>query len=141
MSQHQQIVFISIPVSDLSKSIHFYQAVGFKQNPSFSDATGACMVWSDTFNLMLITHEKWKEFTTRTIPDARKSAQFALICMLETKAAVDQAVENGAKAGGKADPNPIEDMGFMYGRSLEDPDGHIWEPKWMDMSAMPGAKS
>lgn len=131
------MVFVSIPVTNLSKSIAFYKAVGFTQNTQFSDETAACMVWSDSFSLMIITHEKWKTFTSRTIPDAKKSAQFGLICMLDSKTAVDQAVVNGAKAGGVADPNPVEDLGFMYGRSLEDPDGHIWEPKWMDMSAIP----
>ena len=136
MNKHQPLVFVSLPVADLSKSIAFYEAIGFTHNKQFSDQTGACMNLSDTFSVMLITHGKWREFTTRAIPDAKKTAQLALIIMLETKDAVIKAVENGAKAGGVADPNPIEDMGFMYGRSLEDPDGHIVEPKWMDASAM-----
>ena len=25
----------------------------------------------------------------------------------------------------------------MYGRSYEDPDGHIWEVMWMDPTAIP----
>lgn len=136
MSQYKQMVFVSIPVADLSKSITFYEAIGFKRNPQFSDPSGACMVLSETFYLMLITKNKWKEFTTREIPNAKKSAQFALIVSAESKAAVDKTIESGAKAGGIADPNPVEDYGSMYGRSLEDPDGHIFETKWMDSVAI-----
>ncbi len=133
MSQFKQTIYVSLPVTDLSKSIAFYQAIGLTQNKKFSDPTGAFMVLSDTFSVVLITHEKWKEFTTRIIPDAKKSAQFGLIVTKESKIAVDSMVEEGARAGGKIDPNPVEDHGFMYGRSIEDPDGHIWEAKWMDM--------
>ena len=97
------------------------------------------MFLSENFSVMLITHSKWKEFTSRTIPDARKTAQFGLTVTTESKGTVDAIVEKGAMAGGKLDPNPIEDHGFMYGRSLEDPDGHILEFKWMDFSAMPSA--
>lgn len=95
------------------------------------------MILSETFSVMLITHAKWKEFTTRIIPDAKKTAQFGLTVTKESKSAVDSMVESGARAGGKSDPNPVEDYEFMYGRSVEDPDGHIWEAKWMDISAMP----
>jgi len=136
MSTYKQTIFVSLPVTDLSKSIVFYQAIGFTQNLKFSDEGVAWMGWSETFSVMLISHSKWQLFTERKIPDAKKTAQFALIVSRENKAAVDSMVENGAKAGGKADPNPAEDCGFMYGRSLEDPDGHILEAKWMDMSAI-----
>ncbi len=137
MKQDQAKVFISIPVMDLSKSILFYQAIGFTQKIQFSDNTGAWMDLSETFSIMLITHNKWKEFTTRVIPDAKNTAQFGLTITKESKVAVDQMVISGAKAGGQSDPNPVEEFDFMYGRSLEDPDGHIIEAKWMDMSAMP----
>lgn len=131
-----QSVFLSLPVSDLTKSIEFYQAIGFKKKMMFPEDSGAWMDLSDTFSVMLITQTKWKEFTPRAIPDAKKTAQFGLSITKENKIAVDNMIENGAKAGGMADPNPVENFDFMYGRSVEDPDGHIVEAKWMDISAM-----
>lgn len=136
MSQQQQMIFVNLPVTDLSKSIAFYRAIGFSQNTQFSDETSACMVLSDTISVMLLTHSKWQSFTKRTISDAKKSAQMLLALSRNSKAEVDSMVENGSKTGGVADPNPVQDLGFMYGRSLEDPDGHIWETFWMDMATV-----
>lgn len=130
------MIFVNLPVTDLSQSIAFYTAIGFTQNMQFSDDTAACMVLSESIYVMLLTHAKWKTFTSRTIPDAKNSAQVLLCLSRDSKEAVNVMVENGAKAGGKADPNPVQDHGFMFGRSLEDPDGHIWETMWMDMSAI-----
>jgi len=59
----------------------------------------------------------------------------ALSC--ESRAEVDKLADAAAAAGGKADVNPKQDLGFMYGRSFEDVDGHIWEVFCMDMSQMP----
>ena len=139
MSQSKQQVFVNFPVADLSKSIAFYKAIGFAQNTQFSDTTAACMVLSDTFAVMLLTHQKWLGFTKKVIPDAKKSAQVMIAITRDNKAAVDSMVQNGAAAGGKSDPNPPADHGFMYQRSLEDPDGHILEPFWMDVSAIPAS--
>ncbi|OQW55036.1 MAG: hypothetical protein A4S09_17040 [Proteobacteria bacterium SG_bin7] len=139
MSQFKQSVFVSLPVSDLSKSIVFYKSIGLTQKMEFPNNEGAWMELSDTFSVMLITHSKWKEFTPRAIPDARKTAQFGLSITTESKETVTNMIEKGTKAGGKADPNPVEEFDFMFGRSLEDPDGHILEFKWMDMSAMPAS--
>lgn len=123
---------ISLPVTNLTKSLDFYKAIGFSQNSEFPSDRAAHMVLSDTISVMLITHSMWKEFTSREIPDAKKVAQVGFILLCESKQAVDAMIEGGVKAGGKADPNPIEDFEGMYGRGLEDPDGHIWEAKWMD---------
>lgn len=132
------MIFINLPVTDLSRSKAFYEAVGFHLNPKFTDETAACMVLSDTISLMLLTHPKWKTFTAKAIPDAKKTAQVLLAISRESKSAVETIVQNAIRAGGRADPTPTQDMGFMYGRSFEDPDGHIWETMWMDMSAFPG---
>lgn len=84
---------------------------------------------------MLLTHDKWRTFTDRAIPDAHKTAQ-VLICISEdSREAVDSVVDRAASAGGQADPNAKQDYGFMYGRSYADPDGHIWEVMWMDPAA------
>lgn len=125
-------IMISLPVTNLTKSLAFYKAIGFSQNDQFPGDRAAHMVLSDAISVMLITHSMWKEFTTREIPDAKKVAQVGFILSCESKQAVDAMIESGEKAGGKADPNPVEDFEGMYGRGLEDPDGHIWEAKWMD---------
>ena len=87
---------------------------------------------------MLLRHEFWKTFTTKAIPEARASAQVMLCVSMDGREAVDSIVKAAAGAGGKADPTPTQDMGFMYGRSFEDPDGHIWEPIWMDPKVAAG---
>lgn len=127
-----QMIFVNLPVTDLAKSELFYQAIGFTKNQQFSDETAVCMILSDAIGVMLLTHAKWKSFTNRTIPNAKESAQVLLAISRSSRQAVDEMVESGKKAGGGADPNPKQDHGFMYGRSLQDPDGHIWESFWMD---------
>ena len=129
------MIFVNLPISDLAASRTFYEAVGFTFNPMFSDESGICMVLSDTIYAMLLTHDKWKTFTNKPIPDAHTTAQVMLAINLDDRAAVDAINEAAAKAGGKADVNPVQDHGFMYGRDFEDPDGHIWEAFWMDMEA------
>lgn len=127
-----KMIFVNLPVADLGRSIAFYEALGAVQNPNFSDETAAGMVISETIHVMLLTHEKWKTFTDRAIPDAQASAQVLLCLSYESREAVDVAVKAAGATGGKADPNPTQDYGFMYGRSYADPDGHIWEAMWMD---------
>jgi len=132
----QKSIFINLPVTDLEKSKKFYAAIGFSNNPQFSDDTAACMVWSETISVMLLTHAKWKSFTARPIPPSTSSeVLLALTC--ESKAMVDDMNEMASAHGGQADINPIQDLGFMYNRNLADPDGHVWEAFWMDMAALP----
>lgn len=131
-----QMIFVNLPVSDLGKSKAFYEAVGAANNPAFTDDTAACMVFSDVIHTMLLTHEKWATFTSKTIPDAHTTAQVLLCVSADSRDAVDGQVDKAVKAGGKADPTPTQDYGFMYGRSFEDPDGHIWEVMWMDPTAI-----
>ena len=99
-----KLIFINLPVADLARSVAFYEAVGAKKNPMFSDETAACMVFSDTIHAMLLTHEKWATFTDRAIPDAHSTAQ-VLICVSEdSREDVDAVVDRAASAGGQADP-------------------------------------
>ena len=130
-----QLIFINLPVADLAKSMAFYEAVGFTNNPMFTDETAACMVLSDAIHVMLLTHPKWQSFTAKPIPDAKESAQVMLCLSRDSREAVDAITEAAARAGGTPDCNPRQDYGFMYGRSFEDPDGHIWEVMWMDLAA------
>lgn len=133
-----KIIFISLPVTQLDASVAFYTALGFEQNPQFSDASAACMVWSEHISVMLLTHEKWRTFTTRPIPPSTAS-EVALNLSCDSKATVDAMNAAAAAHGGTADINPIQDLGFMYGRDMADPDGHIWGAMWMDPAGMPPA--
>ena len=130
-----RMIFINLPVADLRRSTAFYEAVGATNNPQFSDETAACMVVSDTIHVMLLTYAKWQTFTSKAIPDAKASAQVLLCLSQESRDDVSAMVDRAVAAGGSADPIPVQDFGFMYGRSFEDPDGHIWELMWMDMPA------
>ena len=132
-----QMIFVNLPVTDLDRSKAFYEAVGAVNNPAFTDDTAACMVFSDVIHTMLLTHEKWATFTAKAIPDAHTHAQVLLCVSADSREAVDGQVDKAVAAGGKADPTPTQDYGFMYGRSFEDPDGHIWEVMWMDPAAVP----
>ena len=127
------MIFVNLPVTDLPRSIAFYAALDFVHDPKFSDDSGACMVLSETIHTMLLTHEKWRGFTTRPICPAG-SSEVSLAFTCNDRAAVNAMVEAGAAAGGTADANPPEDHGFMYQRTIADPDGHIWEPFWMDQA-------
>ena len=129
-------IYINLPVSNLKSAMDFYEALEFKNNPQWTDATAACMVCGDTIHVMLLTHEKWRSFTSRSIPPST-SSEVMLCLSCDSRDAVDRLNEIAASNGGAADVNPRQDYGFMYIRSLADPDGHVWEMMWMDASAMP----
>jgi predicted lactoylglutathione lyase len=131
-----KMIFVSLPVTDLAASVAFYTALGFQQNPQFSDEGGACMVWSETIYAMLLSHAKWRTFTDRPLPPAGSSAVMLSLSM-DSRDAVDAMNQAAVAHGGQADVNPVQEHGFMYGRDLADPDGHLWGPFWMDPAAMP----
>lgn len=133
-----KMIFVNLPVTDLQASIAFYKALGFEQNPQFSDDAGACMVWSETIYTMLLTHAKWRTFTDRPLPP-QGSTGVMLSLALDSRDAVDAMNRAAVAHGGQADVNPVQDLGFMYGRDLADRDGHLWGPFWMDPTAMPAA--
>lgn len=134
-----KMIFVNLPVRDLAKSTAFYTAVGAAQNPQFSDDTASCMVISESIFVMLLSHERWATFTQKPIVDARNASEVMLALSCDTREAVDVLTDAAGAAGGKADVNPKQDHGFMYGRSFEDLDGHVWETFWMDTSQMPAA--
>lgn len=131
-----KMIFVSLPVTDLAASIAFYKALGFEQNPQFSDDSGACMVWSEAIYAMLLTHAKWRTFTDRPLPPPGTSAVM-LSLALDSREAVDAMNQAAAAHGGQADVNPVQELGFMYSRDLADPDGHLWGAFWMDPAGMP----
>lgn len=130
-----RMIFVNLPVADLKTSMAFYSALGFENNPQFTDETAACMVWSEAIHVMLLTHDKWRTFTDRPIPPS-SSSEVMLALSFDSRDAVDAVNMAAADNGGTADINPIQDLGFMYNRNLADPDGHVWEMMWMDMAAM-----
>lgn len=132
-----KMIFVNLPVTDLPASMKFYEAVGFTNNPQFTNDQAAAMAWSDEIVVMLLRHDFWKTFTSKTIPNAHDTAQVLLCLGHDSKEGVEGIVAKAVAQGGKADPTPLQDMGFMYGRSFEDPDGHIWENVYMNMAAVP----
>ena len=129
-----QSIFINLPVKDLRTSRDFYEGLGFSINEKFSDDTAACVVVSQTIYVMLLTHPKMAQFTTLPIGDAKRDTQHLLAINFDSRAEVDDLLARGIAKGG-TEPRPVQDLGFMYSRALADPDGHIWEPFWMDPAA------
>lgn len=133
-----KMIFVNLPVRDLQKSIAFYKAIGCEQNMQFSDENAASMAWSDTIVFMLLTHDFFKTFARKPIADATRQTGSLIALSRDSKADVDAIVEAAQAAGGKGDIRETQDMGFMYGRTFEDPDGHVFEPMWMDPAAVEG---
>lgn len=130
-----KLIFVNLPVSDLARATAFYEAVGARKDERFSDATASCMVFSETIHAMLLTHDKFQKFTPKEISDAKRTSEVLICVSVDGRKDVDAIAEKAGAAGGRADPCPKQDHGFMYGRSFEDPDGHIWEAMWMDAAA------
>ena len=131
-----KLIFINLPVTDLDRSIAFYEAIGGRKEPKFSDENAAMMVLSDTIHVMLLKHGFYATFTDKPIADAHKTSQVLLAISADSTGEVDATIDKAGAAGGKTDPGPKQDMGgLMYGRSFEDPDGHHWEVVWMDAQA------
>lgn len=137
-----KMIFISLPVSDVARSTAFYQAIGAVKNEAFSDdRTTSCIAFSDTINAMLMTHEKYRYFTTKTIADPKTTSGVLMCLFVDSRQAVDDMISKAKAAGGSLDPSPQDDFDFMYGRSFEDPDGHMWGVTWMDFEAAAKAQS
>ena len=124
-------IFINLPVKDLNKSKEFFAKLGFTFNPQFTNQNAACMVISEDNYAMLLVESFFKTFTKKEIVDAKKNTEVLIALSAENKAKVDEMLGK-ALAGGAKEPRAPQDHGFMYGRSFEDPDGHIWEIFWMD---------
>ncbi|ABG59586.1 VOC family protein [Cytophaga hutchinsonii] len=129
-------IFINLPVKDLQKSMDFYTALGFTNNPQFSDNAGKCMVWSENIYVMLLSHEKFAGFATKPIADTKSKLAGLFSLSVDSVDELNTIVANGLKAGG-IEPHEIRDYGFMQQRTIEDFDGHTWEVFYMDLSKMP----
>mgnify|MGYP003576132626 CR=1 FL=1 len=131
-----KLIFVNLPVTNLDRSVAFYEAIGGRKEPKFSNEQAAMIVLSDTIHVMLLTHDFYATFTGKPIADAHATSQVLIAVSAESTGEVDETVDKAGAAGGKADPGPRQDMGgMMYSRSFEDPDGHHWEVVWMDAAA------
>lgn len=129
-------LYVNLPVADLAASRAYHGALGFTFNERFSDDTAACLVISDTSSVMLLTHEKFAQFSSRPRPDARATAGVLLAISLADRAEVDHVADTALDHGGVA-AREAEDLGFMYTRAIADPDGHIFEYFFIDIAAFP----
>lgn len=131
-------IFINLAVKDLQKSMDFYTALGFTNNPQFSDDAGKCMVWSEHIFVMLLNHEKFSDFITKPIADNKTAVAGIFSLSLDSFDEVNDTMAKGLKAGG-IEPNEMKDYGFMQQRTIEDFDGHTWELFYMDVTKIPEA--
>ena len=122
-----KMVFVNLPVADLAVSIRFYEALGFVRNEQFSNEEAA------------VTHGAFAGYTPRPVADARQATEVLIALSRDSRAEVDAMAEAAARSGGAADVREPQDLGFMYVRAIEDPDGHMLEPAWMDMAAIVAA--
>lgn len=124
-------IFLNLPVRDLPRSKAFFESLGYSFNPNFTNETAACMVIDENIHAMLLTHEKFAEFTPRPVADATAGTEVLTALSAESRDAVDNLVDAALAAGGTEAREPM-DFEVMYGRSFGDLDGHIWEIVWMD---------
>lgn len=129
-------IFINLPVKDLKKAMAFYTAIGFTNNPGFTDETAACMVFSDEIFVMLLTHDRFKSFIVKEMGDTAKTTSVINSLSMESVAKMNETADKALKAGG-TEPTEPKDYGFMQQRSFEDVDGNFWEVFYMDMSKLP----
>ncbi|MCR6625977.1 MAG: VOC family protein [Pseudoxanthomonas sp.] len=129
-------IFVNLPVRDLDRSKGFFTALGYANNPQFTDENAACIVISDTIYVMLLVEPFFQGFTRKTICDARTHTEAILCLSAESRAGVDALADKAIAAGG-SETLEAKDYGFMYQRSFQDPDGHQWEVVHMDDGATP----
>jgi len=132
-------IFINLAVNNLQSSFDFYTALGFTNNPQFSDDTAKCMVWSEHIYLMIMTHDKFASFATKPIADTKSALACLFSLSVESVDEVNAIMDRGLKAGG-IEPAEMRDYGFMQQRTIEDFDGHTWEIFFMDVTKFPTAQ-
>ncbi|MGW1229686.1 VOC family protein [Streptomyces sp. NPDC001478] len=130
-----QMIFVNLPVKNLATTKEFFGKLGYSFNPQFSDEHTACMVISDAIFAMLLEEPRFKDFTKKEIADASATTEVILALSADSREKVDELVD-AALAHGGSPANDTQDLGFMYGRSFQDPDHHLWEVVWMDPAAV-----
>jgi uncharacterized protein len=128
-------IFINLAVKDLDESVDFFTQLGFSFDPRFTDETATCMIVNDDSFVMLLVEDRFKDFTKKELADSRTQTEAIVALSAESREQVDELADKALQAGGAPANEPME-MDFMYGRSFQDPDGHLWEVVWMDPSAL-----
>jgi len=128
-------LFVNIPVSDLQRSIQFFEALGFRFNRQFTDATATCMLVGEDAYFMLLARDRFQGFSQRPVGNPREETNALFAISVNDRLEVDALVTKAIAAGGSYAAAP-QDHGFMYGWSFYDLDGHQWEVFWMDPSAI-----
>lgn len=131
-----KMIYVNLPVKDLAAATRFYEAIGCEKNEQFSDHQASSMVWSDTITFHLMTDEYFATFTPKKVADAHATSEVLLALSRDSREDVDAIVAAAAATGGKADIREPQDMGWLYNRAFEDPDGHVFEAMSADMGAM-----
>ena len=129
-------VFVNLAVEDLQRSVDFFTALGFEFDPQFTDEQGTCMILSEEAFVMLLVRSRFQEFIKKDVADSTTHTEVILALSATSRADVDETVEKALAAGGSPANDKME-MGFMYGWSFSDPDGHLWEVFHMDPDAAP----
>ncbi|MBI5430474.1 MAG: VOC family protein [Nitrosomonadales bacterium] len=129
-------IYVNLPVKDLNRSVAFFTQLGFTFNPRFTDGNATCMIVAEGIFVMLLVEKFFLDFTSKSICDARKSAEVMLALSCENRAEVDELVRKALAAGGTV-PRPPQDLGFMYALDFKDPDGHIRSPFYMEPGGAP----
>ena len=132
-----QMIFVNLPVANVTRSRMFFEALGYKINEQFSDTNGACVVVSESIYFMILEHEKFTGFLTLPMSDPAKSTAVIMALGQDSRDGVD-AFAKAALSHGGSEPKAAQDMGFMYSRMICDPDGNTFEPFWMDPAAVNG---
>jgi predicted lactoylglutathione lyase len=135
-----RMIFVNLPVRDLGAATRFYEAIGCKKNEQFSDENAASMVWSDAITFMLLTRDYFATYSPKPVADPREQCGVLIALSRDSREEVDAITQAAAAAGGAADVREKQELGFMYGRAFADPDGHVFEPMWMDPAAAAGAE-
>lgn len=128
-------IFVNLPVKDLGRSVDFFTELGFTFDPRFTDEQATCMIVSDEAFVMLLVEDRFRDFTKKELADASRETEAILALSADSREQVDELADKALRVGGTPANDPIE-MEFMYGRSFQDVDGHLWELIWMDPSAL-----
>ncbi|WP_460732408.1 VOC family protein [Lysobacter tyrosinilyticus] len=129
------MIFVNLPVKDLAASTRFFEAIGCEKNEQFSNESSSSMVWSDAITFQLLTRDRYATFTKKPIGDAHANSAMLIALPQDSRARVDEIATAAGREGGKADIREPQDLGFLYLRTLEDPDGHTFELMWMNPEA------
>lgn len=134
---YQQMIFVNLPIDDVDASKKFFTELGYTINPQFTTDDSVCVVISDTIVAMLLSKQRYSDFTEKEIADSARTSEVLLCLSAESREKVDELVDKAIAAGGTSTAEPM-DHGSMYGRSFDDIDGHTWEIMWMDPAAVQG---